>query len=409
MNLDELVERVKTELRQHSSASSFADEIKEKLNEQMLLVLGDYDWAFLQTQQDFDLYADVTASCTMSTGDETVTLALGNRAHWAGHDIELTDGTTTLETTIARATDAGTQIELATAWTGSGSSGTVTVRFRKYRLPRDLQSITGLVDRDSRRVLDLLAGVSERTILLQKDETSTVPTTYLEETPAFNDRAPRKPMVGAISSGGNLVNGTTYRYLYVFYEHGRETGRSNIVEVTADAGNKTAALTALEDTSAFAPGRTKLVFRDEGDDAFYYLAEVAAGTNLYNDDGTTDPDYDRTYIEYGPYRYIRLWPRVSADRTIELHYRKQILPLIAGNDQPPFPGEFHHVLALLAAAVIAEPQGGKESAKAWRNIAAAQVRTMKNRYGSHRAERVIKQAFGARRRGRPSIGPITLE
>lgn len=248
----------------------------------------------------------------------------------------------------------------ASTWRQSSPYTAVTdviLRHDRYRLPYDCAEIISIVSRDSnKRPLDLVNRTREKNLLLNSDQDAPGdPQAWVMDDSETAGPAPRKTMVGTAAAGGSLVVGQTYRWFYAFWWKGCYSGRSNIVTKTIAGSNQTIDFTALEDEPVNRYGRTKHLFRDDGDGRFRWVKSVSYTATTTNDSGGTAPDETWVWDDRmaSPQQAIRLYPRPSTDQWLYVQYLRQPNQLQTDQDVPEMPHDFHPILVHQVVAELA--------------------------------------------------------
>lgn len=245
----------------------------------------------------------------------------------------------------------------AATWRSATAVTDVILRHDRYRLPYDCAEIISIVSRDSnKRPLDLVNRTREKHLLLNSDQDAPGdPQAWVMDDAESAGPAPRKTLAGAASAGGSLTASTTYRYFYAFWWKGCYSGRSNIVTVTTTAGNKTIDFTNMEVEPTNRYGRTKHLFRDDGDGRFRWVKAVSYTASTTSDAGATDPDETWVWDDRmaSPQMAIRLYPRPSSDQWLYVQYLRQPNQLQTDQDVPEMPHDFHPIIVHQVCAQIA--------------------------------------------------------
>jgi len=175
--------------------------------------------------------------------------------------------------------------------------------------------------------------------------------------------------------GAKLKNSTVYEYKYTIYREGRESPPSLSVEITSPpTGVFQLRLDNLDDTGYFDTaasasttdsGMSKLIYRrDKTNDGKWMLVGVAESTATsfqdedlipqatfqYQNQGTyrfsNSTDVLR-FVDPGPRQYVRFWYTPSEDRNIHLRYHYRPKDLVADNDAPILPRQYHMLLVYM--------------------------------------------------------------
>lgn len=277
----------------------------------------------------------------------------------------------------------------------AGDEGGFVIRFPRTRLPPDLATILSIKDDEGRPLLPLSPSAARSEIFEFEDgpvryfleDMGHEPTYMPMVWPGISDGVPtknadqsveygfdrenwpvRREIAAALSSGsgGGMQGSTTYKVFASWFYSGRFGPPSNIVTLTAAAGDDYQIdLTQLPDLPTTGAnieyGRRLSFWVATGEGAFVFRGfKLTTGTShtiTGDDDEFVDeqlhlPRWDE-WFPGGPYRYIRLMPRGDQMRRFTLEYRKRPRRLIEDTDQPEFAENYHHVLVWLTCMELA--------------------------------------------------------
>ncbi len=123
------------------------------------------------------------------------------------------------------------------------------------------------------------------------NETAVSPLGYVRSPDALS--APGAPTLTTSSTGGTLAGGT-YRYAVAFYQtSGGVTRAPNDQSIVVPTTTSTNTITLTLETPPSGADGWKIYRKAPGEDEFFFLAQVAAGSTpptSYTDDGTVSPD-----------------------------------------------------------------------------------------------------------------------
>jgi len=356
MNLADIRGRVGRALQYAPNVQSREDDWNDEINDKYMELCMDHPWMFLERTEDLTTRVDETSvSAVAIDGVTSVTLSSGTPSdNWVGHTLE----EPTSGQTFSIVSVDGTRIYIDTAFSGSGTKS-FNVRYYKYQLPRRCLSVLGIMTRtdDLGKMVGIDRETEERRYL-DPDVTGT-PEVWMPEDDVL-DRAPRT-IAGAAVTGGSLVLGTEYRYVYVFVQQGRVSAPSLVQSVTTAGINLTVNLTDIESTGA-ASGIKKKVYRESArSGVFKYVATLDETTTAWSDDGSvTASETDVLDNDAGPYRYIRFWPRPTESQTMKVRHLFRPPRLMHDADVPTLPANVHQILVHLTVAELAPRYGGEE-------------------------------------------------
>lgn len=304
---------------------------------------------------------------------------------------------------------SATALKLLTPYIGASAPGVAyTIRQRDVALPRDLVDMLGFQCRGSNaRPLVFVSTAEEDRYVLDDDATG--PPDYVTETPSWTPRTPPLAPTGAVVTGsGSLTAGETYRYCVTHRLGGVESGPSLVtdIEIPAAAAAYTARLSGVQSSLTF-PHRV-YVYRAVGEDGgFYLLGQWTAGAALFDDDGTTEVDWDQPLVAEATYQYVRWWPRPTEAETFKVRYHYRPRPLLKPSDVPELPSQYHKILVWGACLPLFKKNGDDAGVR----LAAAQVKEVEEKMGTREMSAMpdvaVRQvnAYDAGRRY--NIGPIT--
>ena len=289
----------------------------------------------------------------------------------------------------------------ATATFGTLAFEDFKIEFIRAPLPKDCVEVLGFNDRkaDRGRLLFVNRRREER-VFLDADNTGD-PVAVIEDEHIVDDPPLNTPIVSAIPKGGpnsisqqihgtvvgnwsgaftlqtnELKLNTVYEYKYTIYREGRESPPSESAFVTTpNAVFGSVFLSNLDDTGYFvttsansttANGMYKHIYRRDvtNNGKFELVGTVPSTQTFFNDNELVAvqrgfhyliaPDFRyksttdvKRFEDPGPYQYVRFWYTPSEDKTIDIRYHYRPKPLVADNDAPIIPLQYHQILVYM--------------------------------------------------------------
>jgi len=363
MNFAEIKDEIAHELQFDvntgaQQANSYRDNVARIVNSIYLELMAAHPWRFLQMKEDFLVYETVTGTCRPTNNSFLIdALSVPPIEGWVGHTFICEDN----EYEITDVNIPAAQLSIRPIYSTGGGAGTAfSIEFRRYALPVDSAQTLGFMSRsDDDGEVFAISNANEKNLVLNYDDFGR-PVAFLQE-PERTERAPRVPMVGVpyIPGAPGLPNSTAYRYFYTYYVAGRESGRSNIVEVTTAAAGNTGVLLTNIEASAGNTGIKKLLYREDRRDGIFRLLDVLDETDVnYQDNDSPAPDEDEVFYDKNGRHYVRFWPVPDEDYTFELRFQRQPRRLQHDTDVPEFPAQFHILLVHGAVMRLAATHEG---------------------------------------------------
>jgi hypothetical protein len=249
-----------------------------------------------------------------------------------------------------------------------------TIQFDRYRMPQDCIEVLGFTDRDDDRGrLLYIDRRREEFAYLDRDNKGD-PSTAIDDDFVLDEPPLNTPTATATTSAsGDLIGGNKYEYKYTIWREGRESPPSLKVQVTLGATDNAVDLANIDDTGWFDSATTTA---DSGIVKAIYRRDVTKDTKWVLVDGltslettTTDdklvprkvfegypansafqylhPNELERWSDAGPAQYIRFWYRPDVDKRIHMRYHFRPKDLVADNDAPQWPRQYHMLIVHL--------------------------------------------------------------
>jgi len=389
MNVAEIRQRIFDQMDYSPDLQQYRDSIVRRMNDRYQELCDSAHWLFLQKERQITLRKTVEGSSADSIGIKvtsssnarkvTTTSAFTCTIEMEGQT--LTNTTTEKEFTIVRVEDA-TTFYISDGWDGTADGTTVynwKVTFQRFALPEDCVEVLGYIDRDDDRGrLSFIGRRKEERAYLDADN-SGEPSIVVEDEHIIDDppiNAPTAISQAVTSVTGNMLKqGVTYEYRYTIYREGRESPPSLTTEITTPTGsNNHVLLGNLDNTGFYASstavsttvsGMLKLIYRrDKTNDGKWMLVGSVASNIMNFIDDELHPKSTFAYqnsasyrfsnstdvlrfVDSGPRQYVRFYYTPSTDRDIHIRYHYRPKDLVADNDAPALPRQYHMLLVYM--------------------------------------------------------------
>ena len=248
-----------------------------------------------------------------------------------------------------------------------------TIRFDRYRMPEDCIEVLGFTDRDDDRGrLLYIDRRREEFAYLDRDNKGD-PSTAVDDDFVLDDPPLNTPTAVASAGSGDLIGGEKYEYKYTIWQEGRETPPSLKVQVTLGAADNTVTLSNIDNTGWYDAyptqrdsGRIKLIYRrNVTRDTKWILIDALTALEVSKTDIHEQPNivFDgypfndsfrylspselERWEDAGPTQYIRFWYRPDTDKRIHMRYHFRPKDLVADNDAPQWPRQYHMLIVHL--------------------------------------------------------------
>ena len=349
------------------------------MNAGYLDLMTGHPWEFIEQVYELELQQDLvfTNGVGLSLNNKRVVMATppAQAGHFVGAVLTVENSSIGMDGTHAVVRDDGTPGGVGQIWleTDTGvvlatdPGSTWTFRWDEYPLPGDCETVNGIMSRvDDYGEIPIIDRTSERAMMLNDDDEAGTPEVALLSQPQRAERAPRVVMAAAEVAGASTLSKGLHRYLYCYYKNGRLSGRSNIAEVTMDhVIGQHVTLSNLEDWTA-APDTEpteRWLYREdpEAPGVFRRIAVISSSgttTSTFTDTGLAADD-DYPFVEEGPYRYLRFWPRSTDGKVVEVQYHPRATRLLHDLDVPAFPESYHELLVHLVCEELAARNNDK--------------------------------------------------
>ena len=386
MNVSEIRQRIFDQMDYFPDLQQYRDSVVRRMNDRYQELCDSAHWLFLQKERQITLRKGITGDSTDTSTSITVAssnLRLVTTGFTTSLEMEgqtLTNTTTSKEFTIVRVSGANT-LYLNDDWNGTAGSAVYNhkITFQRFALPEDCIEVLGYTDRDDDRgKLNFIGRQTEEYAYLDVDN-SGEPSTVIEDEHIIDDPPINKPIASLITATvinpTTLLNSTEYEYKYTIYREGRESPSSLPVSITGPAtGFYNIKLTNLDDTGFYDTvtstttldsGMDKLIYRRDktNDGKWILVGSIDSTTNQFIDDElqprsaipyqnnssfsfSNSTDVLR-FVDPGPRQYVRFWYTPSEDRNIHLRYHYRPKDLVADNDAPILPRQYHMLLVYM--------------------------------------------------------------
>jgi hypothetical protein len=254
---------------------------------------------------------------------------------------------------------------------GGTPTGDITLSMYRYVLPNDVESVIGVMDRESDRgEIPQVSNYTERRHMLNPDDTGN-PECWMVEPKGYYETAtllsapapnwagsppphPKSPTNTLTAAGsdaaGVLTLGVRYSYCIAWFYAGMESGPGPVVQFTpAVVGGVTQDTITLSNLDALDAlyGRIRIVYRRAGEGPWRRHDLITDSTaTTYVDNRTVNYQLDPTNADAhwndhpGDYKWIRFWPRPDSDRTYEINYLARPRRMFNDQDEPEIPVEY---------------------------------------------------------------------
>ena len=446
MNVSELRQRIFDQMDYFPDLQQYRDSVVRRLNDRYQELNDSAHWIFLQKEREITLRPAIEGSATITiqvnTSNSRLVNATGFTAELEMEGQTLTNTDSGQTFTIVRVL-SGSQFYINGSWDGAKSTAVseFKITYQRFLLPEDCIEVLGYLDRDADRGKLLFIGRRrEEYAYLDADNTGD-PSTVVEDEHIIDDPPINTPTI-TISTTTNtsnlLVNGNKYEYMYTIYREGRESPPSLPVQITIPStGNNSVLLSNLDDTGHFetaasattvTSGMQKLIYRrDVTKDGKWILVGQTISTSTQFKDEELQPKtafsyQNQTAFRYasstevlrwqdpGPRQYVRFWYTPDSTKNIHLRYHFRPKDLVADNDAPYIPRQYHIILVYLVLQDMFMQMQDTVQAQLFERRA-EQVRIqMRRRYLARDDERKRFQRWDRPRRfknvyGTPTIAP----
>lgn len=392
MNVSEIRQRIFDQMDYFPDLQQYRDSVVRRMNDRYQELCDSAHWLFMQKEREITVRAAVEGSSDDSIGIKvtsssnprkvTTTSAFTCTLEMEGQT--LTNTTTEKEFTIVRVEDSN-NFFINDDWDGTSDGSTVynwKVTFQKFMLPEDCIEVLGYMDRDADRGKLLFIGRRREEFAYLDADNSGDSGVVIEDEHIIDDppvSTPTGSFIFGVSTllGTRLKNNNEYEYKYTIYREGRESPPSLPFTIKGPpSGNYQIKLENLDNTGfyesgsgAVAPtldsGILKLIYRrDKTNDGKWQLVGTSESTDTTFSD---NEDFRQTTFQYknlstyrysnstdvlrwtdpGPRQYVRFWYTPGADKVYHLRYHYRPKDLVADNDVPEMPRQYHNLLVYI--------------------------------------------------------------
>ena len=387
MNVSEIRQRIFDQMDYFPDLQQYRDSVVRRMNDRYQELCDSAHWLFMQKEREITVRAAVEGTSatigiqvTSSSNPRKVT-AVGFTPTLEMEGQTLTNTTTEKEFTIVRVEDSN-NFFINDDWDGTSDGSTVynwKVTFQKFMLPEDCIEVLGYMDRDADRGKLLFIGRRREEFAYLDADNSGDSGVVIEDEHIIDDPPVNVPTANAqtatVITNNLLTNGVTYEYKYTIYREGRESPPSLPVQVTVPStGSNEVALDNMDDTGFYTSatatsttdsGMYKLVYRrDVTNDGKWMLVGSVASNNTSLVDDELHPKstfvfqnsasyrYSSStevlrWADPGPRQYVRFWYTPGADKVYHLRYHYRPKDLVADNDVPEMPRQYHNLLVYI--------------------------------------------------------------
>ena len=391
MNVSEIRQRIFDQMDYFPDLQQYRDSVVRRMNDRYQELCDSAHWLFLQKEREITIRKEVTGDADSNVGVQITTstnprLVTGVNVTFT-LEMEgqtLTNTKSTQEFRIIRVTSA-TTLFIDKDWDGVGLGATENdfkITFQRFLLPEDCIEVLGFIDRDDDRGKLLYVDRRREEFAYLDADNSGDPSTVIEDEHIIDDPPVNKPIAVIQTSSqvnNNLVNGLTYEYKYTIYREGRESPPSLPVQITIPStGTNEVSLSNIDSTGFFSSttqsslkpsGMDKLIYRRDvtNDGKWMLIGSVSSQLTGFVDhellpiDTTsfqggfqntasfryTSSTEVKRWQDPGPRQYVRFYYTPSEDKNIHIRYHFRPHDLVADNDSPALPRQYHMILVYM--------------------------------------------------------------
>jgi len=466
MNVKEIRQRIYDQMDFNPDIQQYRDSVVRRINDHYQRISDSAHWLFLQKETDLQLRKNVTATSSTSplikisvgSSNERLVAAVANvtfTLEMEGQTLIADNGSEYRIVRVHRSdamyvepiafSDIDSVTDPAVEWTGGLDQqiSSFTIRFDRFRLPRNCIEVLGVIDRaDDRGRLVQIERRREEFSYLDRDVTGD-PFVIIDDESIFDEPPIELTSSGefsvttqAVTQASNYLRaGTEYEYFYTIYREGRESPRSKTVSVTTatDPNNPASenVLSNLQNTgwnesdtpSYKASGKQKIIYRrDKTNGGPWLMVGVVDSTTTEFTDNELYPSGDFQHLKYtqfrfndhdairryddpGPHQYIRVWYGPGEDRKLKMRYHFRPRNLYADTDAPIWPRQYHILLVYSVLEDMFLQMQDTTQAGIFRARADEMLKQMRRRYLSRDDTRKKFSRFDSPRRFK-AIGPV---
>lgn len=451
MNVAEIRQRIFDQMDYFPDLQQYRDSVVRRINERYQEINDTAHWLFLQKEQPYNIRKDIiatTATYDAATNDVKITVDGTNARKLtttSGSDLSFSfemQGALlivgTAEYRIIGVANTVTifvePLEGASELTASAELKDFTIQFDRYRMPQDCIEVLGFTDRDADRGrLLYIDRRREEFAYLDRDNKGD-PSTAVDDDFILDDPPLNTPTAVASAGSGDLIGGEKYEYKYTIWQEGRETPPSLKVQVTLGASDNTVTLSNIDNTGWFdsyptqrESGRVKLIYRrNVTRDTKWILIDALKSLEVSKTDLHEQPNivFDgypfndefkylspselERWEDAGPAQYIRFWYRPDTDKRIHIRYHFRPKDLVADNDAPQWPRQYHMLLVHLVLQDMFLQMQDTVQAQLFERRGNIILEQMRRRYLSRDDVKKRFMSFTRPRRFRNIYGPPSI-
>ena len=455
MNVSEIRQRIFDQMDYFPDLQQYRDSVARRMNDRYQELCDSAHWLFIQKEREITLRKAVSGSSSDSIGIQVTSASNARKVKAVGftptlqmESQTLTNTTSEKEFTIIRVEEDNSSspsvyyFYIDDDWDGTADGSTVynwKITFQRFALPNDCIEVLSYTDRDADRgKLLFINRRREEFAYLDADNTGD-PTAAVEDEHIVDDPPLLTPVLTTTTvplTANNLLQGTKYEYKYTIYREGRESPPSLPVSITTPSGSYVVIhLSGLDDTGFFSSasalstthsGMDKLIYRrDVTNDGKWMLI----GSSQSQLTGFTDSElHPKTAFSYqnnaafrfsnstkvtrfedsGPVQYVRFWYTPDTDKNIHIRYHYRPKDLIADNDAPVLPRQYHVILVYLTLQDMFLQMQDTTQSQLFERRAATMLAQLRRRYLKRDDDRKRMQRWDRPRRFRNVYGTPTI-
>ena len=459
MNVKEIRQRIFDQMDYFPDLQQYRDSVVRRMNDRYQELCDSAHWLWIQKESAVNLKAQITGSSTntlthTAANPRKLTTSFSCTTQMEGQKIENTD--TGKFFTIVRAYDVNT-LFISDDFVLTGAASTdyenFKITFSRVALPKDCVEVLGFMDRKADRGrLSFINRRREERVYLDKDTTGD-PSIIVEDEHIIDEPPMLTPNIsyvgrettvlelnaihgyfsnlfthGTINPLNSLSPRATYEYLYTIYREGRESPPSETVSVTIseiDTGYNGVFLSGFENTGYYQTsnstvrienGMYKHIYRRDvtNDGKWMLVGTIPSTTQVFVDrelvpkdpfhylmSGLANYRYTSTtdiirFKDPGPYQYVRFWYTPDEDKSISIRYHYRPNSLVADNDAPLIPIQYHQILVYMVLQDMFLQMQDTVQSQLFERRAGAMLAQLRRRYLAREDD---KKRFGRWDRG----------
>ena len=385
MNVAEIRQRIFDQMDYFPDLQQYRDSVVRRLNDRYQELCDSAHWLYLQKERQITLQksvvGDSTTTITIATSNlRQITTSFTATLEMEGQILTNTaDGTAFV---IVRVKSSNT-IHIDKDWDGSTGSAlsTFKIEFQRFALPDDCVEVLSFTDREADRgKLLFVSRRREEYAYLDADNTGD-PTAVIEDEHIVDEPPVSAPVATTSSFTTPPLTSLpvgTYEYKYTIYREGRESPPSlsvtHVHTLPSGATGGVVNLSGIDNTGFLSvaggstfldSGMDKLIYRRDvtNDGKWMLIGTVPSNSTTFTDDRLF-PNAAFQYLnqstfrysnstnvirwtDSGPVQYVRFWYTPSENKSIHLRYHYRPKDLVADNDAPVIPRQYHIILVYM--------------------------------------------------------------